>query len=222
MSSKYGSECTLDIPSSKEPQITTPLVHKTSSKRVYVGLCFCIVSTLLLLSFSLFLMMYFGVLNINYKHESVINKFDAQKGNINAPKLTKKEEDDIDNDDINDNGYNNCFSSESMVYRYNNINNKIESILLKNTNKGDLLMSNLNGEFSELLFDLFENEINKILMNKICFDNNSCLILGNNHLIFAITSNGININNVIPSKYLNIGDSIHHINDKFDDKVCYV
>ena len=121
----------------------------------------------------------------------------------------------------------NCFDSNSIVYRFNNNTNyntnntkneNIERVLLTDINTNDLIMSNLNGEFSKVLFDLFDNYNNSIKMNKICFDEsyrddidwNSCLILGNNHLIFV---NGIEINNLVATKDVKIGDYVYDLVD---------
>ena len=107
----------------------------------------------------------------------------------------------------------NCFDSQSVVYRFVN-ETKIEHVLLGDITKNDLIMSSLNGEFSKVLFDLYDNYNNSIKMNKICFDNDlnlhSCLILGNNHLIFV---NGIEINNLVSTKDVKIGDEVYDITD---------
>ena len=120
----------------------------------------------------------------------------------------------------------NCFSFDSMVYRYNNKDNIIESVLLSDIKSNDLIMSNLNGDFSKVLYDLFDNNtsasVSAIPMNKICFEedngNDSCLIAGNNHLLFV---NGTNIDNIIPSKDVKIGDFMYDINDP-DTPVCSI
>ena len=123
--------------------------------------------------------------------------------------------------------YNGCFDADSFVYRLNNNNNNnnnnnIEMVKLRDIKIDDMIMSDINGKFSKVIYRLHyidkPNRSNILSMIKFCFNNNNndCLIASPLHLLFV---NGIELDNLIPSKYVNLEDVMYTKNETIPVKL---
>ena len=118
-----------------------------------------------------------------------------------------------------------CFDADSIVYRKIGETDEVEAITLREINHGDMVMTGTHGEFSEVIeklhFENYENndgfetissQNNLGSLLEICFNNKDeeCIRASQDHLLFV---NGIDLDNLLPAKRVNIGDSMCNVKD---------